>query len=211
MGGKQGTFVMSSPENGNALDLFELLRRKAPEYLDLLTSETNEEFESAFTTLLGKAISHLEKNKKKFASLDEEGLSGVLAGTLTIPGMTVTQETNSNGHVDLTIEADHCTPSRIKLGEAKIYSGAAYHIKGLGQLIGRYTTGRESSGLLISYVRKKDIKTITETLKVQMNRDLPEQQVGESKDHALKWSFITSHEHSSGEVVEVAHIGCNLF
>ena len=37
-----------------------------------------------------------------------------------MPGLTVAQETNSNGHVDLTIEADHCTPARVKLGEARL-------------------------------------------------------------------------------------------
>jgi hypothetical protein len=52
---------------------------------------------AAHTTMsiLEGAIHHLEKNKKKFQSLDEEGLSGVLAGALSIPGLTVTQETNS--------------------------------------------------------------------------------------------------------------------
>ena len=128
---------MSAVAKGSAEDLIERLKRKAPEYLDLLTAETDEEFEKAFTAVLGKAVTHLEKNKKKFSGLDEEGLSGILAGSLTIPGLTVTQETNSNGHVDLTIEADHCTPARVKLGEAKIYRSPGYHIKGIGQLIGR--------------------------------------------------------------------------
>ena len=194
----------------SAAEYFERLKRKAPEYLDLLTAETEDEFETAFTALLEKAVSYLETNKKNFAKLDEDGLSAALRGWLSIPGLTVTQETNSNGHVDLTIEADHCVPARRKLAEAKIYSGPSYHIKGIGQLLGRYTTGREGQGLLISYIRKNDIKSITAKLKAAMDAELPENQIGPCEDHTLKWSLITEHTHSSGEVVSVAHVGCNL-
>ena len=165
----------------SAAELFERIKRKAPAYIDLLTAETYEEFEAAFTAILDVAVHHMEKNKKNFQNLDEEGLSGVLAGALSIPGLTVTQETNSNGHVDLTIEADHCTPARIKLGEAKIYSSPSYHIKGIGQLLGRYTTGRETPGLLINYVRKPDIKAIMAKLKAEMDKKLPENQTGHSR------------------------------
>jgi hypothetical protein len=194
----------------SAVILFEVIGRKAPAYLDLLTAKTDEEFEVAFTALLEGVVQHLEKNKKNFEKLDEEGLSAAFAGKLSIPGLTVTQETNSNGHVDFTIEADHCSPARIKLGEAKIYSGPNYHIKGIGQLLGRYTTGRETPGLLVNYVRKKDIKGITAKLKTAMDKKLPENQTGPCEDHALRWSLVTKHEHSSGEIVSIGHIGCNL-
>src|SRR5687768_1201317 len=97
-------------QSDSVFDLVERIKRKAPAYLDLLTAETDAEFEVAFDAVLGKAVVRLEENKKNFEPLDEEGLSAVLAAALTIPGMTVTQETNSNGHVDLTIEADDCVP-----------------------------------------------------------------------------------------------------
>ena len=42
----------------SALDLIERIKRKAPEYLDLFTAQTDEEFEIAFDALLGKAIFH---------------------------------------------------------------------------------------------------------------------------------------------------------
>jgi hypothetical protein len=195
----------------SAAAMFEMVRQKAPEYLNLLTAETEDEFEAAFTGILEKAVAHLEKNKRKFDQLDEEGLSGVLAGCLTMPGLTVTQETNSNGHVDLTIEADHCIPARTKLGEAKIYYGPSYHIKGIGQLLGRYTTGRETPGLMISYVRSENIKGITENLRSEINNKRPEHQVGQCENHSLKWSLVTKHLHSSGEVISLSHIGCNLY
>lgn len=193
-----------------ALDLIEMIRRKAPEYLDLITAATDAEFEAAFDAVLGKAVTHLEKNKKNFDALDEEGLTGALAGALSIPGLSVTQETNSNGHVDVMVEADHCHPPRTVLGEAKIYSGPAYHLKGLEQLIGRYETGRDRRGLLISYVKQARIAELSKQLRVKMDAELPLQQTGPTADHLLKWCFTSGHAHSSGEVIEACHIMCNL-
>ena len=129
---------------------------------------------------LGKAVDVLEQNKKNFDTLDEEGLSAALAGKLSIPGLTVSQEKHSNGHVDITIEADHCSQVRRKLGEAKIYDGPKYHLKGLEQLLGRYTTGREGRGLLIVYVRKKDITGLVTKLREKMDANLPMKQKGKT-------------------------------
>lgn len=195
---------------GNAFDYGEMLKRKAPEYLDLLTAETEEEFETAFDVLLEKALMHLEANKKNFETLNEEGLSAALAGKMSIPGLTVSQEKNSGGHVDLTFEADHCKPARTILGEAKIYKGYKYHEGGLVQLLGRYITGRECRSLLIVYVRKKDIKSLFEKLRTEMDGNLPLAQKKATANHTLKWSFLSIHTHNCGEDLTVCHVGCNL-
>lgn len=200
---------MNNRDNSVA-SLVDRLQRKAPEYLDLLTAETQVDFENAFDALLEKAVMGLETNKKNFEALDEVGLSAALALALTIPGLSVAQETHSNGHVDLTITADHCTPVRKKLGEAKIYDGPRYHIAGINQLLGRYTTGRESRGLMIVYVRKRDIAGLIKRLRETMDVDMPCQQQGKTADHSLRWSFISTHYLSSGDSHEVSHIGCNL-
>lgn len=197
--------------SGSLLDLFDRILQKNPDVLSIYTAQTDEEFEAAFDAWFERAVIGLETDKLKFQSLDEEGLSSVLARALTIPGMTVTRETNSNGHVDLTIEVSFSFPLRRKLGEAKIYSGPAYHFQGLHQLLGRYTTGREGRGLLIVYVRKPDVAGLMKKLRTAMDTGLPENQKGKSKDHDIKWSFISIHGHSCGEDLQVSHIGCNLF
>jgi hypothetical protein len=193
------------------LELIEQIRRKAPEYLDVLTAETEEEFARAFNAIMERAVAHLERNRRNFQRLNEEGLSGVLAGAISIPGLTVTQETHSNGHVDLTVEADHCRPARRMLGEAKIYRGPKYHLGGLDQLLRRYTTGREGRGFLIAYVRKKNIEALVEKLRKVMDDDRPLKQQGETKDHDLRWSFISVHAHDCGNALQVSHVGCNLY
>lgn len=200
-----------SANRDSADALVERIRRKAPEYLDLLTAESKEEFEHAFDAVLGAAVSQLERHKKNYQSLNEVGLTGVLAAALSIPGLAVTPEAHSNGHVDLFIVADHCLPERIKLGEAKIYHGFSYHVEGLKQLLKRYTTGRETRGLLLVYVRKKGISSLMKQLRADMDAERPCAQQGDAKDYALTWSFLTAHAHSCGENLEIGHIGCNLF
>src|SRR5262249_20712108 len=98
----------------SAAALIALIHRRAPEYLDLLTAESEEDFESAFDAVLGKAVGQLERNRSNFNNLDEVGLSSALAMALSIPGLTVVTEAHSNGHVDILIVADHCIPERIK-------------------------------------------------------------------------------------------------
>ena len=195
----------------SAENYIDIIKRKAPEYLDLLTADSEDDFLVAFDRVLEKAIEALEVNKKNYESLGENGLSGVLAGVLSIPGLTVTREPHRNGHVDLTIEADHCVPARKMLGEAKIYNGPKYHINGLQQLLNRYTTGRESRGLIIIYVRKENIADKINKIRDRMDSDLPMEQKGKTADHTLKWSFLSTHTHDCGEDLNVGHIGCNLY
>lgn len=191
--------------------LVERIRQRDASYLDLLTARTDDEFERAFEAVMDFAVRHLERNRNNFRLLDEVGLSAVVAGTLSFPGgLTVIQEAHSNGHVDLTIEADFCMPPRIKLAEAKIYNGPSYHVRGLQQLLGRYTTGREGRGLIISYVRQRNIRGLTDKLQLHMNQNLPLKQTAPCRSLSLKWAFITVHLHDCGEELEVGHIGCNL-
>ena len=201
---------MSTP--GNTLeDLVEILKRQAPQTLDLLTARSEMEFEQAFSALLEQAVNHLETNKKSYRDLDEEGLSSVIAARLSMPGLGVSQETHSNGHVDITVQLECVSPMRRKLCEAKIYKGYAYHVGGLDQLLSRYTTGREGRGLLIIYVRKANIAGLIKELRIQMDSKRPCVQRGDTLDCLLKWSFLSTHAHACGEDVEVGHIGCNLF
>lgn len=187
------------------------LQQEDPAYLNLRTAQTDDEFEKAFDQFLENAMSDLEKRKREFADLDENGLSSALALRLSMPGILAQREVSSNGHVDLTISVGAPKPSRTKLGEAKIYHGPQYHMDGLGQLLKRYTTGRESRGLLITYVRQKGISDLMKKLRDRLDEDRPCAQCENTTDHSIRWSFLSKHKHSSGDPLDVAHIGCNLF
>jgi hypothetical protein len=196
--------------SSNAERLLELMREKSPEYLNLITARTDAEFELAFAALLGPAVARLEENKANLANVDEVTLTAFFAAALSVPGLSVSQEKHSNGHVDLTIEANHCIPIRKKLGEAKIYDGYAYHVGGLNQLLTRYTTGRECRGLLLIYFRKANLVGLVRGLREQMDRLLPCNQQGSTSNQVHRWSFLSAHAHPSGELMEVEHVACNL-
>jgi len=194
----------------NLYNYIELTKRLSRETLDLVTSISNEEFDTAFDNWLTQAVANLEANKLNYQNLDENGLSAVLAGSLRTGEISVTQEQNSNGHVDLTFKLNNASPHRIKLGEAKIWRGKEYHAKGLDQILNRYTTGRECRGFVISYVRIKDIKDLFDTLRKYMDEAKPFNLDGLCVDHNIKWSFLSKHRHDSGELISICHLGCNM-
>lgn len=197
--------------NGSVADLVDMVGRQSPSFLDLITSENSEDWDTAIDSLIVRAVQHLEQNKKNFRALDEEGLTGVLVAGLTNTFIDVTQETHSNGHVDITIKSTEEFLFHRTLGEAKIYDGPEYHIGGIKQLIERYSTGRECRGFVIAYVTKKDIVNLMQKIRDKMDADLPVDQADKTTEHRLKWSFLSLHKHNSGEVLGVCHIGCNLF
>src|SRR5688500_9662827 len=83
------------------------------ETIDLITSTSEEEFDTAFDNWLEQAISKLEKDKISFKDLGEDALSSILAAALSAPEMSVTREQNSNGHVDLTVILNNSSPRRV--------------------------------------------------------------------------------------------------
>lgn len=196
--------------DSNLYNYIELIKKLSRETLDLITANTDEEFDTAFDNWLTQAIAKMEAGKKEFKELSEDGLSNILACTLSTPEISVTREQNSNGHVDLTVKLLNSSPQRIKLGEAKIWDGKEYHAKGLDQLLNRYTTGRECRGFVISYIKIKDIKGLLEDLRKHIDAIKPFNLEGLCLDHNIKWSFLSKHKHSSGELVAICHIGCNL-
>lgn len=191
--------------------LCEILTTRCPETVDLLVAVTESDFDAAFAPWLAQAIRDLEKNSKNFSTLGETGLVAALAMGLRMPGLSIQQEVNSNGHVDLTISLDHSHPLLFSLGEAKIHDGPVLHKKGLAQLMNRYMTGRESQCLMLSFVQKKDIAGKVIELRADMNKSKPSGQQEDCVDLPDKWAFKTVHLHATGDLRSVAHYHCNLF
>lgn len=198
-------------ERGSLEDYVQRLQKKDKRLLDFITAETPEEFDQAFDWLLEKAVTHIEQNKIYYQASAEDAISSVFVARISAVGVIVAEQQYSNGHVDITIEAQCDKATWRKLGEAKIYDGPAYHMKGLKQLLGRYTTGRECCGLMIEYVRLANVAGLIKKIRDEMDEKCPMAQLGATKDYPLKWSFLSTHMHSSGEALDVAHVACNLF
>jgi hypothetical protein len=202
-----------TPETDSLTALIDQLRTTYPSLasLAILVSKTDPEFDDALENLFAEAVDDLERNATYLAVNNEDAISAYLAAYLTRTGIRVTKQAHSNGHVDLTIEAE-LPPYRRRLGEAKIYDGPAYHVKGLEQLVQRYSTGRETLGILVEYVKKPGIKTLVRKTKLHMDQTKPFDQVGTAEDHHhIRWAFTTKHKHSSDEIIRVIHLSCNLY
>ncbi|MBK9925440.1 MAG: hypothetical protein IPP66_09125 [Anaerolineales bacterium] len=80
-------------------------------------------------------IDHLERNANCLNGLNEDTITAFLTAFLTMLGLRVAQQAHTNGHVNLTIEAEHTPSLGRRIGEVKIYNGPEYHEKGLEQLV----------------------------------------------------------------------------
>ena len=137
-------------------------------------------------------------------------LSALLAGTLRMPGLCMVREGYSNVRVDLTIESESINAPRRRLAEAKIYSGPSYHTQAIVQLVSRYSTGRQSRGYVVEYVKKPGISDIVVKLRTIADETLPVFQHGITKEHSMKWAYESSHKHASEELIHVVHINVNI-
>ena len=201
-----------APNPDSIVQLADQVRNRiSDEYIKILASNSDMEFDDALERVLERAVDYMERNANHLFPLDEDAITAFLVAFLNMPGLRASQQTHTNGHVDLTIEAEYTPPLRRRLGEAKIYDGPDYHEKGLKQLVKRYETGREGSGVLLEYVKKPNIKGLVDKLKEYMDNNKPCDQDGISQNHRIHWCFVTHHLHVSGELVRVVHLSCNLF
>lgn len=177
----------------------------------LLDSHSDQQFNDAFANIVLEAVDKLERNRTLYSVLCEDALSSIFVDAINATdALVVTREEFTNGHVDLTFCANRCVPARRVLGEAKIYRSFRWHKKGVDQLVGRYATGREGRGLLLVYVKEGQVKLRMERFRKRMDSSLPCAQTKPCSNHTANWSFVSEHRHSSGENLEVWHLGCNL-
>jgi hypothetical protein len=194
-------------------ELVDQLASRCPQlyFLKMLSAISDEEFDAALENLLGAAVAHLENNARHLADCDENTITAFLVAFLNMPGfMRALQEAHTNGHVDLTIEAEPTLPVRRRLGEAKIYRSPSYHVKGLNQLVDRYSTGRYGTGFLVEYFKKPNIKNLIMGIRKHMDENKPCAQNGSGQDHTMRWAFSSNHDHVSGEKLRVLHLNCNM-
>ena len=109
-----------------------------------------------------------------------------------------------------TLIAHTLRPALAICGEAKIYDGPAYHIRGLEQVLD-YTTGRCGFAFVLEYVRTLPVSKAIATIRQHLDISLPENQQGPATDHErIRFALTTRHNHRVGRVIEVLHLGANL-
>ena len=176
----------------------------------LYQSESEQTFDDFLDRHIEECVQRMEAEAHHLSEDCEEKLSAFLAAALSMPGLSVVREGYSNGHVDLTIKSESIKRLELRLAEAKIYAGPAYHSQAIGQLVSRYSTGRQSRGYVIEYFKKPGISELVVKLRTKADRDFPVYQEGTTCDHQMKCAYMSDHRHTSQELIRVIHINVNL-
>lgn len=176
--------------------------------LDLLRATTEREFITATEGAIERAMKTIENGSKEYSTLNEPGLSHLLADCLNLMGWRATAETNNNGHVDVIVECAFGRHWRY-LGECKLHKGYQYHVDGCKQLLA-YCTGRESRAFCMDFINATDAYKRIKKLRAEMDEKRPLKQKAAGVDHSISGAFLTRHDHHSGAVVEILHVGCSV-
>lgn len=185
------------------LDWFPALR-------GILMADDAQEFDHLLEQYLEQCVAGMEAEAQHLHPDSEEKLSAFLAARLSHPGLDVRREGYTNGHVDLTIRQEGAVGGQVRLAEAKIYGGPAYHTSALEQLINRYSTGRPRTGYVIEYFKNPSIARLVKGLRDHADVNHPVQQEGATADHPMKWAYQSSHRHVTDELLRVVHVNVNL-
>ncbi len=200
---------MTKVDSDSSLErLLGLLEGHNSNLKDLLLAKTEPEFIVATEAAIERAMKTIENGAKEYATLNEPGLSHLLADFLCLMGWRATAETNNNGHVDVVLE---CAFGRHwkYLGECKLHKGYQYHVDGCQQLLG-YCTGREPRAFCMDFIGAPDAFKKMKKLRAAMDEQRPLKQRAAGADHRILGGFVTSHDHASGAVVEILHLGCSV-
>lgn len=186
--------------------LFGLLKAHNSNLDDLLHVQTESEFIAATEVAIERAMKKIENGSKEYSKLSEPGLSHLLADFLDLMGWRATAETNNNGHVDVVVE-DAFERHWRYLGECKMHDGYQHHVNGCEQLLG-YCTGRERRAFCMDFFDSAGAFKKMKQLRRDMDKKRPLKQKAAGSDHAILGAFLTGHDHGSGAVVEILHLGC---
>lgn len=192
------------------------------DFLDLVDPQAFDEFSRSVMITLRKAVRSLEQNANIYYNQSEEQLSTTIALLLESSGFKTKNEPSQRGHVDIFVEKDNFT----WLIEAKIGYNNQKIFEGLLQLTSRYLTDQRSACLLL-YFKKENIKSHFENWRMFLhNKEWVSYAQSNSildkctfslNDTTVKtdglcfgYSFLADVKTTSGETVDVYHVGANL-
>ncbi|MBB3324908.1 hypothetical protein [Atlantibacter sp. RC6] len=121
-----------------------------------LTAFNEDNFVTALYNNISSAISDIEKSADKYYCEDEDKITNLLALYLRAKGYDATEQTKSNGDVDLTVR--DATKNFYWLAEAKRGNSNSGVFEGMLQLVTRYLTDEKNAGFLIYYQKKDCLK-----------------------------------------------------
>jgi hypothetical protein len=161
----------------------------AKDYLDALARD------------IQTAVKRLESKASKYHRDDEEKLTGFIAERLEAQGHQAECEADNNGHVDLKVTKPQL--GVLYLAEAKIHTSYPKNVKGMLQLLTRYSSGKDPLAGFLLYIRSPGAKRIVDTWrsKVRCKR----LSCTNVTSVLRPGYFESTHKHTSGHELSVGH------
>lgn len=193
-----------------------------PFVMALYESGTREEFLLAAERVILGAVQRMEQSRAAYSKLGEVALSVMLKEIL---GNLVDarNEEHHNGHADLQIKHPRGLNFR-HITECKIWLGLKWHVEGMVQLIGGwsskegkrltgYATGREGRVMCLAFfVDRKRMDFLLKRLRVKLASVGSPKILKPAEDHpGLEGAFISLHRHATDKELGIVHLGCNLW
>jgi hypothetical protein len=191
-------------------EYFSYIQATNPPALRIWIAEDEDAFCAAVEDAVEHAICEIEAGARLYFDLGEVQLSHFLVQLLSAASIRAVAEGYHNGHVDVTIQQP-VGRRFLMLGECKIYNGFEHHRAGCEQLLVRYSSGRSLRTFCLDFFQKPEMYKKLASLRKEFDAQLPLDQVNVARDHRFRGAFLTAHRHTTAAIVEVLHLGCNVF
>lgn len=201
---------MTVPTSDRLDAYFAYIQSVNPAAMRLWIAEDETAFNSAVEDAIEHAILQIESGARLYGGFGELQLSHLLSQLLSAASVPTVAEGYNNGHVDVTVRHPAGKPF-VMLGECKIYGGFKRHCDGCQQLLLRYSSGRSARTFCLDFVQMPEMYDKLKKLREEFDAQRPLDQVDSARGHSIKGGFLTAHRHFTAAIVEVLHIGCNLF
>jgi len=170
---------------------------------------TGEAFIERLYKELGAVICDIERSAPLRQNDGEDRITIDVITSLRRAGYNATHDAYSKGHADITVTQD----SYRWLGEAKLHGSYDWLLKGLKQLLGRYTTGREAGSGLLVYMKGGNARAVLDEwrCRLEMGNECNLKST-EDADKTEKLAFWSIHTHEgSGLEIRTKHLGVALY
>jgi hypothetical protein len=177
--------------------------------IEILHPETGEVFVERLYKELGAVIRDIEGSASLRQNDGEDRITIDVITSLRRSGYNATHDAYSKGNADITVAQDYF----VWLGEAKIHHSYDWLLKGLKQLLGRYTTGREDGSGLLVYIKGSNAKAVLDEWRRRLENGNECNLKGtEDAQQPEKLAFWSIHAHEgSGLELRTKHLGVSLF
>lgn len=188
---------------------FEHMQRINPAATEAFLSKTEEDFGNSVIAAVAWVVALMEEDAPHLNGSHEVKLTTEICRTLKASGLPASAEEYSKGHVDVTIAHPNGKPFKV-IGECKKWNSPSNHVKGCGQII-MYSTGRHRVTFCMEFFDKPGMYDFLHRLRQYFDEHKPLIQIAESEEiNQIRGAFRTYHQHDSGAVIEISHMGCNL-